>query len=38
VSSGAAAPPTPEAQVAFLQNLQGILDEGSFVATYIGEE
>lgn len=26
--------PTPEAQVAFLQNLQRILDEGSFVATY----
>lgn len=28
------APPTPEAQVAFLQDLQRILDEGSFVATY----
>ncbi len=27
-------PPTPEAQVAFLQDLQRILDEGSFVATY----
>ena len=26
--------PSPEAQVAFLQNLQRILDEGSFVATY----
>ena len=27
-------PPTPQAQVTFLQNLQRILDEGSFVATY----
>jgi hypothetical protein len=27
-------PPTPLAQVTFLQNLQRILDEGSFVATY----
>jgi len=34
VSLEAVTPPTPQAQVAFLQNLQRILDEGSFVATY----
>ncbi len=34
MSLEAVTPPTPQAQVAFLQNLQRILDEGSFVATY----
>ena len=34
MSSRETGPPDPEAQVAFLQDLQRILDEGSFVATY----
>jgi len=34
VNGAGVSPPTPETQVAFLQNLQRILDEGSFVATY----
>jgi 5-methylcytosine-specific restriction endonuclease McrA len=34
MSNARPAPPGPEAQIAFLQNLQRILDEGSFVATY----
>lgn len=27
-------PPSPEQQIAFLQQLQRLLDEGSFTATY----
>jgi hypothetical protein len=31
---GAVVPPAPEEQIQFLVNLQRLLDEGSFVASY----